>query len=100
MDCISSFGVATPMLREAMGGISEKEGEDLVCATANSKGAVLKVEDIAEAASYLATDESKHVSGLNLVVDGGYNITNVPIGTQNKNCCPNKSLPSSSNAKI
>ena len=37
---------------------------------------VLEPEDIAEAALYLGSDESKYVSGINLVVDGGYNLTN------------------------
>lgn len=36
----------------------------------------MKAEDIAEAALYLASDDAKYVSGLNLVVDGGYSITN------------------------
>lgn len=42
----------------------------------NLKEAVLKPEDVAQAALYLAGDESKYVSGHNLVVDGGFTVVN------------------------
>ena len=70
VSCVSPFSAATSMLRKAMGMM-----EDVVSSCANLKGVVLEPEDIAEAALYLGSDESKYVSGINLVV-WGYSLTN------------------------
>ena len=75
VNCISPFGVATPMLRQGVGMI------ELVSSSANLKGIVLEAEDVAKAALYLGSDDSKYVSGMNLVVDGGYSITNPSFGS-------------------
>ena len=42
----------------------------------NLKGQILKAEDVARAALYLASDEANYISGLNLLVDGGYSVVN------------------------
>jgi len=63
------------MLTRAM-RMEKEKAEEIYLEAANLKGVVLKEKDVAEATLFLASDESKYVSGVNLVVDGGYTTTN------------------------
>ncbi|CAL1409800.1 unnamed protein product [Linum trigynum] len=71
VNCISPFGTPTPMGEESM-GLDEKTLEEMFTTIGNLKGVVLKPKDVAEVALSLVSDESKYLSGLNLLVDGGF----------------------------
>ncbi|MED6211637.1 hypothetical protein PIB30_075652 [Stylosanthes scabra] len=75
VNCIAPGGVATAMMNDWMK--MEREGtEALLRSIEVLKGSVIKEEDVAEAAVYLSSDEGRFISGVNLVVDGGYTSTN------------------------
>ncbi|KAK4804557.1 hypothetical protein SAY86_004374 [Trapa natans] len=88
VNAVAPFGVATRFLTSGYGGVTVEKAEEMVCHMANLKGVVLKAEDVAEAALYLVSDESKYVSGVNLLVDGGYSITNTTFGMYLKELYP------------
>ncbi|KAI9074376.1 hypothetical protein K1719_043670 [Acacia pycnantha] len=72
VNCVSPYVVATPMAMDFF-RLNEEEIHNLY---APLRGAKIEPHDFAEAALFLASDESKFVSGHNLVADGGYTITN------------------------
>jgi len=89
VNAVSPYGSATPLAVEylkqgdasdASSSASEVDNKATVeafCSSvANLEGTIHKVEDIAEAGLYLASDEAKYVSGHNLVVDGGITVVN------------------------
>ncbi|KAE8792134.1 tasselseed2-like short-chain dehydrogenase/reductase [Hordeum vulgare] len=95
VNCVSPFGVATPMLVNAWRHGEDEEGgasaapvsaeevektEEMVRGLATLKGPTLRAGDIAEAALFLASDESRYISGHNLVVDGGVTTSRNVIG--------------------
>ncbi|XP_048560396.1 sex determination protein tasselseed-2-like [Triticum urartu] len=98
VNCVSPFGVATSMLvnawRHGHHGEAEEGGalaapvsaeevektEEMVRGMATLKGPTLRAGDIAEAALFLASEESRYISGHNLVVDGGVTTSRNVIG--------------------
>ena len=73
VNCVSPYLVSTPLARDFF---KLDEDDEEIRVYSNLKDTVLKVEDIAEAVLFLGSDESKYVSGLNLIVDGGFTIVN------------------------
>ncbi|XP_068643067.1 secoisolariciresinol dehydrogenase-like [Aristolochia californica] len=79
VNCVSPYALATP-LSERFVKLQGEEFEKAMSHFGNLKGVYLKAEDVAEAVTYLASDESKFVSGHNLVIDGGFSVHNPSFG--------------------
>ncbi|XXG65090.1 hypothetical protein AAC387_Pa05g2882 [Persea americana] len=75
VNCVAPYVVPTPLASSTF-----KMGEEEIAKRASNcsilKGVLLEAEDIALAALYLGSDESRYVNGHNLMVDGGYTLTN------------------------
>ncbi|CAN1772490.1 Short chain aldehyde dehydrogenase 1 [Linum perenne] len=74
VNAVSPCGLATPFTVAATGITDLKLIEHLITERAGLKGAVLRVDDVAEAALYLASEESQFVSGMNILLDAGLNL--------------------------
>lgn len=78
VNCLSPYALVTPLATKFV-GLNGAEFEEVMGSKANLKGVTLKAEDVANAALFLASDESRYVSGHNLLIDGGFSIVNPNI---------------------
>ncbi|GJM97138.1 hypothetical protein PR202_ga14042 [Eleusine coracana subsp. coracana] len=78
VNCVSPSGVATPMSCNLM-GVGPNELEALTVPHNVLRGKVLRAEDVAEAALFLASDQAAFISGHNLVVDGATTAVNPAV---------------------
>ncbi|XP_002970482.2 momilactone A synthase [Selaginella moellendorffii] len=75
VNCISPVGIITPLLTKLLQKLqptltSEQIQEAYVC-NSELAGTKLEVEDVANAALFLCSQDAKYISGHNLVLDGG-----------------------------
>ncbi|XP_034572736.1 short-chain dehydrogenase reductase 3b [Setaria viridis] len=78
VNCVSPGGVATPMSCALM-GVGPEELEAMTVPHNVLRGKVLRAEDVAEAALFLASDQASFISGHNLVVDGATTAVNPAV---------------------
>ncbi|CAN6286295.1 unnamed protein product [Urochloa humidicola] len=78
VNCVSPGGVATPMSCALM-GVGPEELEAMTVPHNVLRGKVLRAEDVAEAALFLASDQAAFISGHNLVVDGATTAVNPAV---------------------
>ncbi|RWR82295.1 Short-chain dehydrogenase/reductase SDR [Cinnamomum micranthum f. kanehirae] len=75
VNCVAPYLVPTPLACSTF-----KMGKEEIAKRASVgsilKGVLLEAQDIAQAVLYLGSDESRYVNGHNLMVDGGYTLTN------------------------
>ncbi|XP_059668985.1 borneol dehydrogenase, mitochondrial-like [Cornus florida] len=76
VNCLSPYVIVTEQMKK----FNRMENEGGSGVYSNLKGVTLGMEDVAEAAVFLASDESKYVSGHNLALDGGFTVINPAFG--------------------
>ncbi|KAF6167553.1 hypothetical protein GIB67_031754 [Kingdonia uniflora] len=81
VNCVSPYAVATQL---ALAHLPEEERTEdawesfraFVGTHANLQGVELTANDVADTVLYLSSDEARYISGVNLMVDGGFSCVN------------------------
>lgn len=76
VNCVSPYLIPPSVPAE----ITERYPDIFANIYSNIKGTALKEEDVAQAALFFGSDESKYISGHNLAVDGGFTTINPGFG--------------------
>ncbi|XP_020221842.1 secoisolariciresinol dehydrogenase [Cajanus cajan] len=76
VNCLSCYFISNTAAKE----LFKLDDDGCSRVYSNLKGVALKEEDVAQAALFLASDESKYISGHNLAVDGGFTTINPIFG--------------------
>ncbi|XP_058107092.1 zerumbone synthase isoform X2 [Magnolia sinica] len=81
VNCVSPYAVATSLALPHLPAGETKEDVlegfyAFIGKNANLQGVRLTADDVADAVMFLASDEAKYVSGVNLMVDGGFTCVN------------------------
>ncbi|KAM0850683.1 hypothetical protein ACQ4PT_052906 [Festuca glaucescens] len=82
VNCVSPAGAATPLATRYI-GLDDDAFEEAMETLGNLKGVRLRVEDIAAAVLFLASDDARYVSGHNLLIDGGMSVSGQSLGSFN-----------------
>lgn len=79
VNCVSPYIVPTALSKSFI-KLDDEVFDMVLKKCANLKGVALGGEDVAQAVLYLASDDSKYVSGHNLLIDGGFTVANPSFG--------------------
>ncbi|KAL2503063.1 Xanthoxin dehydrogenase [Forsythia ovata] len=79
VNCLSPFGLPTPLAKKFSGIENDVDFANAIEHAGILKGTKLRIEDVANAALFLASDEAQYVSGQNLFIDGGFSVCNSAI---------------------